>query len=118
MVNRFLRNAGIGAAFCSHRALFYREWGLLPVLAALGALAGCLYTLLEPAVRSHKRLHYLPWVLGAYLVIFGVAGVTGLLQHDPESLEIIKNPWFIGFVLLAAPFAAYAAARMFEDRER
>ena len=117
-MSRFLRNAGIGALFCSYRALFYREWKAFVVLAAMGALAGCLYTLVEPAVRSHKRLHYLPWVLAGYLVVFGAVWFPSLLEHDTESLEMIKNPWFIGFVLLAAPLAAYAAARMFEDKER
>jgi len=115
-VSRFLRNGALGALFCSYRALLYREWDFFLVLAAVGALAGCLYTLVEPAVRSYKRLHYLPWVLAAYLVIFGGVGVGAVLEHDTESLEIMKNPWFIGFVLLAGPIAAYAAARMFEDK--
>jgi hypothetical protein len=115
-VSPFLRNAAVGAFFCSYRALFYREWDVFLVLAAMGALAGCLYTLVEPAVRSHKRLHYLPWVLAAYLVIFGGVGVGAVVEHDAESLEIMKNPWFIGFVLLAGPIGAYAAARMFEDK--
>jgi hypothetical protein len=55
-------------------------------------------------------------VLAAYLVIFGGVGVGALLEHDTESLEMMKNPWFIGFVLLAGPIASYAAARMFEDK--
>ena len=110
------RNAAFGALFCSYRAVFYRDWPAFLVLATMGALAGCLYTLVEPAVRSHKRLHYLPWVLAAYLVVFGGVGAGALLEHDTESLEMMKNPWFIGFVLLAVPIGAYAAARMFEDR--
>jgi len=115
-VSRFLRNGTIGAIFCSYRALVYKDWDGFVVLAAMGALAGCVYTLVEPAVRSHKRLHYLPWVLAGYLVIFGGVGVGALVEHDTESLEVTKNPWFIGFVLLAGPIAAYAAARMFEDK--
>jgi len=117
-VRRFLRNGAIGARFCSYRALFYREWDVFLVLSVMGALAGCQYTLVEPTVRSHKRLHYLPWVLAAYVVIFGGVGVGAVLEHDhdTESLAIMKNPWFIGFVLLAGPIAAYAAARMFEDK--
>jgi len=91
-VKRLLRNAAIGAAFCSYRALFYRAWDILPVLLAMGALSGCLYTLLEPAVRRRPRLHYLPWVLCAYLVIFGGVGVTGALQHDEESIQVLTNP--------------------------
>jgi len=114
-VTRLLRNAAIGAAFCSYRALFYRAWDILPVLLGMGALSGCLYTLLEPAVRRRPRLHYLPWVLCAYLVIFGGVGVTGALQHDEESIQVFTNPWFIGFVLVAGAIGAYAAARTFED---
>ena len=115
-MSRFLRNGTIGAIFCSYRALVYKDWDGFVVLAAMGALAGCVYTLVEPAVRSHKRLHYLPWVLAGYLVIFGGVGVGALVEHDTESLEVMKNPWFIGFVLLAGPIGAYAAARMFEDK--
>ncbi len=112
----FTRNAVIGALFCSYRALFYRQWDAFLVLALMGALAGCLYSVVEPAVRSNKRLHYLPWVLAGYLVVFGGVGVGSLVEHDAESMAVTKNPWFIGFVLLAAPIAAYAAARMFEDK--
>jgi hypothetical protein len=115
-VSAFVRNAVIGALSCSYRAVFYRDWKIALLLAAMGAVAGCLYTVVEPAVRAHKRLHYVPWVLAAYLVIFGSVGVGGLIEHDTESLEVMKNPWFIGFVLLAGPLAAYAAARTFEDK--
>ena len=115
-MNRFIRNAAIGAAACSYRALFYRYFDILPVMLGLGALSGCLYTLLEPIVRTRPRLHYLPWVLCAYLVIFGGVGVVGVLEHDQESLEVLTNPWFIGFVLIAGPIGAYAAARTFEDK--
>jgi len=91
-VNRFIRNAAIGAAACSYRALFYRYFDILPVMLGLGALSGCLYTLLEPIVRTRPRLHYLPWVLCAYLVIFGGVGVVGVLKHDQESLEVLTSP--------------------------
>src|SRR2546426_9351453 len=62
-----LRNAAIGAAFLSYRALFYREYGFFALLCGLGALSGVLYTLLEPLFRNRPRLHYLPWILCAYL---------------------------------------------------
>ena len=115
-MNRLARNAGIGAAACSYRAVFYRQWDVFLVLAAAGALAGCLYTVLEPAVRKHPRLHYLPWVLCAYLVIFGGVGVGALIEHDQDSLRMIASPWFIGFILVVGPIGAYAAARTFEDK--
>ena len=28
---------------------------------------------------------------------------------------VVRNPWFVGFVLLAGPLAAYAAAGTLED---
>src|SRR5205807_3055453 len=112
---RLFRNAAIGAAVCSYRALFYRAWDVLPVMLAMGALSGCLYTWVEPAVRGRPRLHYLPWVLCSYLVLFGGVGLTGVLMHDEETIQTLTNPWFLGFVLLAGPIAAYAGARMFED---
>jgi hypothetical protein len=115
-VNRLARSAAIGAAACSYRAAFYRQWDVFLVLAAAGALAGCLYSVLEPAVRRHPRLRYLPWVLCAYLVIFGGVGVGGLIEHDQHSLQIVANPWLIGFILVVAPIGAYAAARTFEDK--
>jgi hypothetical protein len=95
--------------------VFYRDFEILPIVLVLGALAGVLYTVLEPAVRRRPRLHYLPWVLCAYLLIYGGVGVTAVLKHDRESLGFLANPWFIGFVLVAGPVAAYAVARMLED---
>ena len=114
-MNRLLRNAGIGAVACSYRALFLRYFDILPIMIVLGALTGCLYTLVEPAVRSRPRLHYLPWVLCAYLIIFGGVGAVALLKHDQESIDMLTNPWFIGFILIVGPIGAYAAARTFED---
>ena len=114
-LNRLARNAALGAAFCSYRAIFYRSWDLLPIMLAMGALAGSLYTILESAVRSGPHRHYLPWVLSAYLVIFGGVGVLAVLKHDEESAEVLTNPWFVGFVLVAGALGAYAAARTFED---
>ena len=115
-MSRLARNAAIGAACCSYRALFYRSWDILPIMVAMGALAGCLYTLVEPAVRTRPRLHYLPWVLSAYLVIFGGVGALAVLKHDKESATVLTNPWFVGFVLVAGALGGYAAARTFEDK--
>ena len=112
---RFLRNAAIGAVACSYRALFYRAWDVLLVLLPVGALSGLLYTALEPMVRHRPYLHYVPWVLCAYLVLFGGVGLAGLLAHDQESIEVFKNPWFVGLILIIGPIGAYAAARTFED---
>ena len=115
-MNRLLRNAAIGAAFVSYRALIYRDWFAFVTLFVGGALSGCLYTLLEPLVRERPYLHYLPWILCGYLVLFGALGGAAILTHDRESIDILTNPWFIGFGLIATPIAAYAAARMFEDK--
>ncbi len=109
-----LRNAAIGAAFLSYRALFYREYEFFALLCGLGALSGVLYTLLEPLVRSRPRLHYLPWILCAYLVIGGTI-VVGVRKHDDMSIAVLESPWGVGFFLIAGALAAYAAARMFED---
>ena len=111
------RNAAIGAAVLSYRALFYRDYGMFAFMLALGALSGVLYTLLLPIVRSHPRLHYLPWILCAYFAIGGVLAV-GVLKHDDMSLAALKSPWGVGLFLIAGAVAAYAAARTFEDKER
>ncbi len=86
-------------------------------MLALGALSGVLYTLLLPFVRSHPRLHYLPWILCAYFAIGGVLAV-GVLKHDDMSVAALKSPWGVGFFLIAGAVAAYAAARTFEDKQR
>ena len=86
------RNAAIGAAFLSYRALFYREYGFFALLCGLGALSGVLYTLLEPLFRNRPRLHYLPWILCAYLAIGGTT-IVGVLEHDDMSLTVLKSPW-------------------------
>ena len=111
------RNAAIGAAVLSYRALFYRDYGMFTFMLALGALSGVMYTLLLPFVRSHPRLHYLPWILCAYFAIGGVLAV-GVLKHDDMSLAALKSPWGVGFFLIAGAVAAYAAARTFEDKQR
>jgi len=111
-----LRNAAIGAAFLSYRALFYREYGFFALLCGLGALSGVLYTLLEPLFRNRPRLHYLPWILCAYLAIGGLT-IVGVLEHDEMSIAALESPWGVGFLLIAGAIGAYAAARMFEDKE-
>lgn len=95
--------------------MFAGDWLAFAVLAMAGAAAGLLYTLLEPAVRPRPRLRYLPWVLGTYLVIFGGGGVGGLLVHDHDSIDRIRNPWFIGLALIAGAVGGYAAGHACED---
>jgi len=111
----FLRNAAIGAATLSFRALFYRDYEAFAILLGLGALSGILYTLLEPMVRGHPRLHYLPWILCAYFVLGGIVAV-GVVEHDEMSSAILTSPWGIGFLLIVGAIGAYAAARTFEDK--
>ncbi len=114
-MRRFLRNAAIGAAAASYRALFYRWWDVFAILLAFGALSGILYTLLEPLVRQHPRLHYLPYILGFYLLIFGGIGV-GAIKHDEMSVNVLTSPWGIGFFLIAGMIGGYVAGRTFEDK--
>ena len=114
-MQRFLRNAAIGAIAASYRALFYKWWDVFGILLALGALSGVLYTLLEPLVRQHPRFHYVPYILGFYLVIFGGIGV-GVLRHDEWSLDALTSPWGIGFFLIAGAIGGYVAGRTFEDK--
>src|SRR2546430_17008159 len=104
------RNAAIGAAVLSYRALFYRDYGMFAFMLALGALSGVLYTLLLPFVRSHPRLHYLPWILCAYFAIGGGLAVGGL-KHAHRSRTALKSPGGMGSFLLAGAAPAYAAAR-------
>jgi hypothetical protein len=110
-----LRNAAIGAAFLSYKALFDREYGVFALLCGLGALSGVLYTLLAPLVRNRPRLHYLPWILCAYLAIGGII-VAGVRRHDAMSNAVLESPWGVRFFLFAGALAAYAVARMFEDK--
>ena len=111
----FLRNAAIGAAFLSYRALFYRDYEIFALMLGLGALSGVLYTLLEPLIRSHPRLHYLPWIMCAYFVLGGTVAV-GVLKHDEMSSAVLTSPWGIGVLLIVGAIGAYAAARTFEDK--
>ena len=110
-----LRNAAIGAAALSYRALFYRDYEIFALMFSLGAVSGVLYTLFAPVVRSHSRLHYLPWILCAYLVLGGTVAV-GVLKHDEMSSAVLTNPWGIGFLLVVGAIGAYVAARTFEDK--
>jgi hypothetical protein len=113
-MRRLARNVAIGAGVLSFRALFYREYGMFGLMLALGAVSGALYTLFEPVVRNHPRLHYLPWILCAYSAIGGVTAV-GVLKHDEMSAAILGSPWGVGFLLIAGAIAAYAVARTLED---
>ena len=110
-----LRNAAIGAAFLSYKALFDREYAVFALLCGLGALSGVLYTLLAPLLRKRPRLHYLPWILCAYFAIGGII-VVGVRRHDPMSNAVLESPWGVGFFLVAGALAAYAVARIFEDK--
>jgi hypothetical protein len=111
----FLRNAAIGAAALSYRALFYRDYEVFALLLGLGAVSGVLYTLLEPVFRNHPRLHYLPWILCAYWVLGGGLAV-GMLKHDEMSFAILNSPAGVGLLLIVGAIGGYAAARALEDK--
>ena len=113
----FLRNAAIGAATASYRALFYRWWDAFIIMAALGALCGILYTLLVPVFRNRPALRTVPYVLCFYLFIVGGLGV-GVLKHDEMSANALTSPWGIGFILVAGAIGGLMAARTFERRSR
>jgi hypothetical protein len=110
-----LRNAAIGAAVLSYRALIYRDYQVFALFLGLGALSGVLYTGVAPFVRNHPRLHYLPWILCAYLFLGGTVAI-GILKHDDMSVAVIESPWGIGFLLAVGAIGAYAAARTLEGK--
>lgn len=112
-MTRLGRNAAIGAALVSWRALFYRWYDVFVVMLVLGALSGALYTLLEPYVRGRPKLRYLPWILSMYLVLGG-GTVVGVLKHDDMSIAILSSPFGIAFLVVLGAFGGYAIARQFE----
>jgi len=115
-MRQLARNVAIGAGVLSFKALFFRAYRMLPLMLALGALSGALYTLLVPFVRNRPRLHYLPWILCMYFAIGGITAV-GVLEHDEMSSAVLRSPWGVGFILIAGALAAYAIARTIEDED-
>jgi hypothetical protein len=97
-------------AAASYRALFYRDFGLAPLFAALGGIAGVAYTGLEPTVRFRPGLRYLRWILLAYLILGGGI-VFGAIKHDPMSTAMLESPWGVALLLVCGICGGYGRSR-------
>ncbi|HWP37512.1 MAG TPA: hypothetical protein VNL18_08190 [Gemmatimonadales bacterium] len=129
----WLRNALIGAALVSIKALFALAGGLMRedlasaaragqaalFLAAAGAVGGCVFTALGPLRRRGGLARYLGWTLTVWVVLAVVIVAGTRLFPDakpgePDVLVMLSEPLGIAFWLAVGTVLGVFLARVAE----
>jgi hypothetical protein len=79
-------------------------------LGAAGAVAGAVFTVLEPLRRRASWGNYLGWILSVY-VILAVVVAAGILGHG-DDVALLKEPAIIIFLLGSGAATGVFCARV------
>ena len=118
-----LRNMAVGAGLASIEALILLLNSLmgppeqraflssaLLTLSAAGAVAGAVFTVLEPLRRRASWGNYVGWILSVY-VILAIVVAAGILGHGDDA-ALLKEPAILIFLLGTGAVTGIFCARV------
>ena len=124
----WLRNAGLGSLLASFKSLFNlvgsvssgdqgqlsSNLGVALTLAAAGAVAGLVFTALQPLRERSEFGRYVGWILTMYVVLASIM-LVALSIGDEMAGSMITNPFGIALLLIGGALSGIIAARVVED---
>jgi hypothetical protein len=123
------RNAIVGAAITSLNAVLitanqlsqgasstfaHSRGALFTTLVVAGALAGTVFTALQPVRRRSELGRYVGWILSAYVVL-AVGVLAGAISGDDNAKGIVTTPFGLLLLVVGGALSGIIACRVIEE---